>query len=302
MIEVPSAAFIIDQLAADLDFFSIGTNDLAQYFLAVDRDNEKVAALSSVRQPAFLRLLARIVDDVHRRGRWVGMCGEAAGSLRNLPLLVGLGLDEISAPAPRIPRLKAAIAQLSAGDCRTLLETALTCPTVAAVDERIAALRNRGAEAGLLDRELVVVDSDSASKAEAIKEIIDAFYAAGRTDQPRAVEEAIWAREGVYATGLGHGFAVPHCKTDAVAASSIGVVRLKEPIAWESVDGQPVRCVILLAVRESDGSDAHMKVFSKLARRLMHEHFRARMLGAADSAGVLRCLADELGLRADEGR
>lgn len=294
MIEVPSAAFIIDQLANEVDFFSIGTNDLAQYFLAVDRDSPKVASLSSARHPSFLRLLAKIAEDAQRCGRWVGMCGEMTRSPRNLPLLIGLGLDEISTAAPEIPALKAAIAGFSAAECRALLERAMETRSVAEVEALVAAFRGRDADHALLDAELVTVGSDSLSKAEAIQEIVDAFHLAGRTDDPRALEEAVWAREAVYSTGLGHGFAIPHCKTDAIAASSIGVVRLAEPIEWGSIDGEPVRCVILLAMRASDADDTHMKVFSKLARKLMHEEFRERMLAAADSSSLLACLIEEL--------
>jgi fructose-specific PTS system IIA-like component len=298
MVEVPSVAFLIDQLAAEVDFFSIGTNDLTQYFLAVDRDSPQVASLYSAHHPAFLRLLAKITDHAHRHGRWIGMCGEMTRSAANLPLLVGLGLDEISTAAPEIPALKAAVAQLSAAECRQTLQRALACRNVAEVEEILATTAGRVAGLGLLDPELAFAGSDSASKEEAIKEVVDAFYATGRTDRPLAVEEAIWAREAVYSTGLGHGFAIPHCKTDAITANSIGVLRLKQPIDWESVDNQPVQCVILLAMRESDQDNAHMKVFSKLARRLMHEEFRDRLLAAADREAVLACLREELGIPA----
>jgi fructose-specific PTS system IIA-like component len=299
MVEVPSAAFVIDQLAAEVDFFSIGTNDLTQYFLAVDRDSDRVAALYSPRHPAFLRFLVKIVDDARRAGRWVGMCGEMARSASNLPLLVGLGLDEISAAAPEIPRLKAAIAQLATADCRAVLERALACRNVAEVDEALAAFRAGAAGGGLLDRETVIVGSDAACKEEAIQEIVDAFYVAGRTESPRAVEQAVWAREETYSTGLGHGFAVPHCKTDAVAANSIGVLRLARPVDWGSVDGQPVECVILMAIRETDLGESHMRVFAQLARRLMDGEFRQRLLAAPDGDAVLDCLAEELGLPRD---
>lgn len=294
MVEVPSTAFIMDQLAAEVDFFSIGTNDLSQYFLAVDRDNDQVAGLYSARHPSFLRLLDKIVDEARRYDRWVGMCGEMTRSQRNLPLLVGLGVNEISTASPEIPALKEAISRLSTADCRAVLEKAMACCTVAEVEAAVAEFRGRGVSQGLLDGELITIGSDSASKEEAIKEIVDAFYVTGRTDQPEAVEEAVWAREAKYSTGLGHGFAIPHCKTDAIAASSMGVVRLARPIEWQSLDDQPVQCVILLAVRESDKDDAHMKVFAKLARRLMHEDFRGRLLAAADREAVLRRLEEEL--------
>jgi fructose-specific PTS system IIA-like component len=125
MLEVPSAALILDQLCREADFFSLGTNDLAQYFLAVDRGNPKVANLYSPLHPAFLRFLDRIVSEIHAQGRWVGLCGEMGGQLRLLPLLLGLGLDELSVSAPAIPALKRRLAQLDGPRCRALLETAM---------------------------------------------------------------------------------------------------------------------------------------------------------------------------------
>src|SRR5580698_5287263 len=123
MIEVPSTAFILNELCAEVDFFSLGTNDLNQYFLAADRDNPKTAELSDVLHPGFLRFLKRIVDEIHSAGKWVGTCGEMASEIRHLPLLVGLGLDEISLPAAGIPAMKHAVSQLSATECgRSLTE------------------------------------------------------------------------------------------------------------------------------------------------------------------------------------
>jgi len=296
MIEVPSAAFAIPELATEADFFSIGTNDLLQYFMAVDREQASVAGLASARHPAFLRLLKKIVDDARAAGRWVGMCGEMTRSPRNLPLLVGLGLDEISTAAPEISGLKAGIAQLSAEECRALYASALACGTLAEVEARVAAFREQGATQSLLTADFVCMDSRSATKEEALQELVGALYVAGRTEQPRALEDAIWAREAVYSTGLGFGFAIPHCKSDTVSANSIAVLRLAQPLEWGSTDGLPVRCVILLAMRETGEEGAHMKVFSKLARRLMHEEFRERMLAARDRAEVLSCLEEELGL------
>src|SRR5205823_8279488 len=85
MIEVPSVTFVLDQLCQELDFFSIGTNDLSQYFFAADRENVKVGKLSSVTDPSFLRFLKHIVDEVREHGKWIGMCGEMAGDVRYLP-------------------------------------------------------------------------------------------------------------------------------------------------------------------------------------------------------------------------
>ncbi|MBN2562901.1 MAG: phosphoenolpyruvate--protein phosphotransferase [Phycisphaerae bacterium] len=293
MVEVPSVTFVLDQLCAEVDFFSIGTNDLMQYFLAVDRDNDKVARLYNARHPAFLRLLARIVEDAHRHNRWVGMCGEMARDTRNLPLLVGLGLDEISVATPDVLALKAAVTRLSAAECREVLAAALACRSITEVDAALAAFRGRGAAQGMIEPDLITVGSDSTSKEEVIKEIVDTFHATCRTDDPLTVEEAVWAREEIHSTAMGHGFAVPHCKTDSVTANSIGMVRLKQPIEWDSANDQPVECVILLAIRESDKDGTHMKAFSTLARKLMHEEFRARLLAAPDRDTVRACLAEE---------
>ncbi len=294
MLEVPSAAFLIDQLCAEVDFFSLGTNDLTQYFLAADRDNPRVGSLYSAHHPAFLRLLAMITSAVHHGGAWVGLCGEMGRHVENLPLLVALGFDEISVAPPDVLPLKAALAQLETRDCYRLLDAAVKCGTVAEVDVLLRDFRSRGVGGTLLDRELMQMDSDSASKEEVIKELVDTFYVTGRTEQPRAVEDTVWAREAVYSTGLGHGFAIPHCKTDAVAADSIGVARLRQPIAWGSVDGEPVRCVILLAMRATGENSDHMNVFSRLARKLMHEEFRAHMLAETDPDALLTWLRSEL--------
>ncbi|MBE3135041.1 MAG: phosphoenolpyruvate--protein phosphotransferase, partial [Acidobacteria bacterium] len=133
MIEVPSAAFLLDRLCQELDFFSLGTNDLLQYFCAVDRANRSVASLYDPLAPAFLRFLNKIVDDIHASGSWVGVCGEMAGQVRCLPFLIGLGVDELSMAAPRIPEIKAAVSALSAGACRALLREALACSTASEV-------------------------------------------------------------------------------------------------------------------------------------------------------------------------
>lgn len=109
MIEVPAAAIIADLLISEVDFFSIGTNDLIQYTMAADRMNEKISYLYEPLHPALLRLIKHVVDASHEAGKWTGMCGEMAADLEAIPLLVGLGLDELSMSAAAIPRAKQAI-------------------------------------------------------------------------------------------------------------------------------------------------------------------------------------------------
>ena len=294
MIEVPSSAFILDQLCAEVDFFSLGTNDLNQYFLAADRNNPKTADLTDALHPGFVRFLKRIVDDIHAAGKWVGMCGEMASEIRHLPLLVGLGLDEISLPAAGIPAVKRAVSQLSAAECERALTAIMACREPSAMEELLERAQPARSAQPLLSKELVLLGSQSQDKEEAMQEIVDAFYVAGRTEDRQRLEEALWSREAVYATGLGYGFAAPHCKSDAVIADSIGVLRLIKPIDWGSVDTKPVNMIILIAMRESQNPTRHMKVFSRLARKLMNEDFRGHLLAVENAHEMATYLAQQL--------
>jgi multiphosphoryl transfer protein len=294
MIEVPSAAFQLRRLCAELDFFSIGTNDLSQYFFAADRENPKLAGLADVRNPAFLALLRQSASQMRAPGKWIGLCGEMAGDARNLPLLLGLGLNEISVSANAIPALKRSVARLSAAACRELIERAIECDTAREVDGLLDSAALAEVAEPLLSPSLAMLHSDSRDKDEAIRELVDALYAAGRVDDPGRLEDAVWARESVYSTGLGHGFAIPHCKTDAVAANSIGILKLDKPIEWGSLDGGPVHMVILLALRESNPNGTHMKVFSRLARKLMDEEFRGRLMQIDNPGEMISHVGREL--------
>jgi phosphotransferase system enzyme I (PtsI) len=127
MIEIPSAALIADTLAQRAKFFSIGSNDLIQYTLAADRTNEKVSHLYEPTHPAILRLIKTTVDASHRHGIWTGVCGEIAGDPVLVPLLLGLGVDELSAAPPIIPEIKYMIRRVKMSEAQALAEFALQC-------------------------------------------------------------------------------------------------------------------------------------------------------------------------------
>lgn len=136
MIEVPSAALMTDKLAKEVDFFSIGTNDLTQYTLAVDRTNSKVAHLASPLNPAVLRLVKMTIDNAHAEGKWVGLCGELAGEPIAAPILLGLGLDEFSMSPARVPIIKKVMRHLSKDACVTLAEAVIDLEDEIQVTER----------------------------------------------------------------------------------------------------------------------------------------------------------------------
>jgi phosphotransferase system enzyme I (PtsI) len=122
MIEIPSAALSADIIAQEVDFFSIGTNDLIQYTIAVDRLNEHIAHLYEPTHPAIIRLLRMIVDAGHAHNLWVGVCGEMAGDVLLTPLLLGMGVDELSAGAALVPRVKRAVQSLDLAVCLKLID------------------------------------------------------------------------------------------------------------------------------------------------------------------------------------
>ena len=125
MIETPAAAIIADQVIDKLDFFSIGSNDLTQYTLAVDRGNEKIAHLYNSFHPAVLRLIKKVIDTAHKAGKWVGLCGALAGNEQATMLLVGLGIDELSMSAASLLHVKNIIRRTSYAQCRQLADEVL---------------------------------------------------------------------------------------------------------------------------------------------------------------------------------
>jgi phosphotransferase system enzyme I (PtsI) len=143
MVEIPSAAICASVLAPEVDFFSIGTNDLIQYALAVDRVNEKIAHLYEPTHPAVLRLLKMIADAGHAHNIWVGVCGEMAGDIALVPLLLGIGVEELSAAAILVPRVKRAVQSLSIPECRELVEETFKLNTASEILARCLELADK---------------------------------------------------------------------------------------------------------------------------------------------------------------
>ena len=293
MLEVPSVMFIIDQCCEEIDFFSIGSNDLTQYLLAVDRDNAKVTRHYNSLNPAFLRALDYAVQAVHRQGKWIGLCGELGAKGSVLPLLVGLGLDELSMSAPSIPAAKARMAQLDSRECRKLLNQAMACRTSLEVEHLLAQFRMTQQDAPLVTAECITLESDWRSKEEVLKGMTDNLLLAGRCRYPRKLEADLWAREAVFSTGLGFSFAIPHSKSEHIEQSTISVARLQAPVRWSDDEAQ---FIIMLTLNKHAAGDQHMRIFSRLARRIMHEEFRNALVNAASADAIASLLQHELEL------
>lgn len=138
MIEVPSAALMASQLAREADFFSIGSNDLTQYTLAMDRGHPKLASQADALHPAVLKMMAMACDGAREHGKWVGLCGALASEPMAVPLLIGLGVTELSVSVPAIAAIKALVRRLSLAECQVLAREVLAMSSAAEVRERLA--------------------------------------------------------------------------------------------------------------------------------------------------------------------
>jgi phosphoenolpyruvate-protein kinase (PTS system EI component) len=137
MVEIPSAALLSRALAREVDFFSIGTNDLTQYTLAAERGNPMLANLADALHPAVLRLVGEVAAAAHQEGKWVGVCGELAGDPQATAILVGLGVDELSMNSSGIPKIKALLREMAVSEARALADQALE--TASAAEARLLA-------------------------------------------------------------------------------------------------------------------------------------------------------------------
>src|SRR5699024_8755599 len=138
MVETPSAAVNAKFLAKEVDFFSIGTNDLTQYTLAVDRGNELISHLYNPLTPSVLSLIKQVIDASHAEGKWTGMCGELAGDEKATILLLGMGLDEFSMSAISVPKIKKLIRNVNYQDAQDLAKEVLQQPTAEDIEQLIA--------------------------------------------------------------------------------------------------------------------------------------------------------------------
>ena len=277
MLEVPSVLFSMAEMAEHADFFSVGSNDLTQYFFAADRGNAQVKTLYDSCTPPFLRALQFAVKEAHRAGKPVGLCGELAADETILPLLIGIGFDELSMNCTAIPGIKHALGQLSAGDCRSLTQNLLQNHNA---QQFKAALQNSSVSAAqkpLLSPEMVLWGIDAADKNEAIKMMVDNLWLQQRTNTRDRLCSDIWAREVPFPTVVGSGFAIPHAQTDAVRDSSVSIATLRQPIAW---GGVMVDTLFMLTISKSAQDNEHMKYFSSLARMLMNDEFVSQIKAA----------------------
>src|SRR5699024_5116687 len=143
MVEIPSTAVMAEQFAKEVDFFSIGTNDLIQYTLAADRMNEAVSYLYQPYNPAILRLVKSVIEAAHKEGKWAGMCGEMAGDETAIPLLLGLGLDEFSMSATSVLQARSQIRGLSTAEMKELANKAIDASTTEEVEQLVASYTNK---------------------------------------------------------------------------------------------------------------------------------------------------------------
>ncbi len=286
MVEIPSAALAMDHLCAEAEFFSIGSNDLTQYLLAVDRGNERVAHLYASFHPALLRMFRMVIEEAHKHRRWVGICGEMAGIDFALPLFLGLGFDEISVVPALVPKLKGMLRRYRSASCAEVARASLDAETPEQVETLLRGFLARPGVLPLIDEDLIRLDSPAESKAEVIRELLGMLEAEGRVTDLDAVDEAVWQREDSFPTGMEYAIALPHCKSPHVLTPSVAIARLQQPVQWSDGD-TAVSTVILIAVPQDSATEIHLKIIASLARSLMHEEFRAALFDAPTREGLV---------------
>lgn len=292
MVEVPSVCYIIDHFCDEVDFFSIGSNDMTQYLYAVDRNNPRVSPLYNPITPSFLRMLQQIIRVAHERGKWVGICGELGGEGRYLPLLLGLGLDELSMSSPCIPAVKSQLRQLDSHACRELAMQACERRSAQEIEDLLNQFAPQKDVRPLLALENIFVGEPLTNKEQVIQFLCGNLGVNGRTEHPFELEEDVWQREEIVTTAVGFGVAIPHTKSQWIRHSSISIARLLQPVDWQSEMGE-VELVIMLTLGADEGIN-HVKVFSQLARKLVNKQFRQSLFAAENADSILALLEAEL--------
>ncbi|XBS67916.1 phosphoenolpyruvate--protein phosphotransferase [Acerihabitans sp. KWT182] len=294
MLEVPSVIFAIQEIADYADFFSIGSNDLTQYFFAADRGNTRVADVYDNYSPAFLRAMRFAVDEVHRAGKWIGICGELGASKDFLPLFTGMGFDELSMSGTAIPGVKHALRELNSEKCQRLAGEIVA---LRRSDEVKSALHDPDVKTEstrpLLAPEFILSCLAARDKNEIIKMMTDNLWLHHRTDNRDRLCDDIWTREDAFSTAVGYGFAIPHAKSDHIRFSTISMATLDKPVTWGD---RQVETVFLLTVSKSADPNEHMKYFSTLARKLMNEEFRHEIKHAENATVLYNLMARTLAI------
>lgn len=298
MLEVPSILFQMAAFCQEVDFFSVGSNDLTQYLFAADRENSKVRHLYDSLHPAFLQALHMAVETAHRHGRWIGLCGEFAASPLALPLLLGLGFDELSMGAPSLIESRKQLQQLDQAACRQLLQQALAADNSQAVVQLVQQATIKPARP-MYAAECMVLNAPWSSKAAVIKGLVDRLWLGDRCDDRYGMEEDLWLREEAYSTGLGFGFAIPHAKSEHVQHPTLCIARLQQPVEWGASDGAPVDMVLMLAFNAKQAGSAHLKFFSRLARLIMHASFRKSLRQLRSPQAIIDFLQQEIDMEVE---
>lgn len=148
----------------------------------------------------------------------------------------------------------------------------------------------------LFDPALIVMAAESTTKTEAMNQAVALLAVSGRTGRPAEIAQSLWQREAVSSTGFGHGIAIPHCKSSAVRADSVVILKLRTPVDWGSIDHQPVHLIMLMVVRDTAHAGGHMRILSQLARKLMDGNFRERIARETDRAALCGFLKENVNM------
>jgi phosphotransferase system HPr (HPr) family protein len=294
MVEIPSAALSPGDLFAHCDFISVGTNDLQQYLFAADRGNSALYRKEEMKHPAFLQTLYHLAKEAKKAGIPASVCGEAASEMSLLPFWVGAGFTSLSLSLPQFQKVKQSLAQLNLLTLNKTLDKLFNhYPLEQEVNQWFSKVESELNP--FFQPQRAFIDVDISSKSELIHHLAQCLTMQGASLSAALLEEDILKRESQWSTSLGFGFAIPHCKSEAVTSPALVALTLKNPIVWnEKEPDQKVHSVVLLTASANDAQNNHLKIFSKLARKLMHEEFRTEFSQAKEATALYQFLQNEL--------